>query len=448
MSLMRDYEFYYTQDGSIGLYSYTDEDVYHSKFGALSEAWEKFILPADINKKLNNQPDIRVLDICYGIGYNTKALMSFVINSDEKFLRKNNFLKKILNKIIKFLKKIFLCASNIASIGINKIFKTHIELSLPIEKIDVNNLISKIHIDCLEINEELVKISPLLKTINYRMKNKKEIAELLDLKFNKDYDRLNKKFRLHKYVNFILINALINHYKEDYFTEDFKKVISAKSKRRFLDKSMLEYTRYKQNSWYNLLPIATLTAFLHNIYYAYLSKRDKNIDFKRISELFELNFYIKDARKTILEIKGEYDYVFMDAFTFSKAPELWSVEFIKEIYNHLSDSGVIMTYSNSAIVRNTFLENNFYVGKILDKKTGKYIGTIASKNKFLIKYPLSPFEIGLCNTKAGIPYHDLGLSHDKKYILKQRETEFNRSNLISSSAYIKKYKARSTNNEE
>ncbi len=82
---MRDYEFYYTQDGSVGLYSYADDDVYHSKFGALTEAWEKFILPAHIEKKLNQQPEIRVLDVCYGIGYNTKALMSFIINSDEKF---------------------------------------------------------------------------------------------------------------------------------------------------------------------------------------------------------------------------------------------------------------------------------------------------------------------------------------------------------------------------
>ena len=40
----RDYEFYYTQDGSIGLYSYADDDVYHSKFGALTEAWEKFVI--------------------------------------------------------------------------------------------------------------------------------------------------------------------------------------------------------------------------------------------------------------------------------------------------------------------------------------------------------------------------------------------------------------------
>ena len=80
---MRDYEFYYTQDGSIGLYSYADDDVYHSKFGAVTEAWEKFILPSKLDKLININEEIKVLDVCYGIGYNTKALMSYVINNNE-----------------------------------------------------------------------------------------------------------------------------------------------------------------------------------------------------------------------------------------------------------------------------------------------------------------------------------------------------------------------------
>ena len=160
---MRDYEFYYTQDGSVGLYSYADDDVYHSKFGALTEAWEKFILPAHIERKLNQQPEIRVLDVCYGIGYNTKALMSFVINSDEKILKQKNILKKIKIVSKNFLKKL-LSKLSIVSIDINN-FKLLNKLLLePIETINKNNL-STVHIDCLDINEELVKISPFLKTI-------------------------------------------------------------------------------------------------------------------------------------------------------------------------------------------------------------------------------------------------------------------------------------------
>ena len=90
---MRDYEFYYTQDGSVGLYSYADDDVYHSKFGAVTEAWEKFLLPSNLSKIINTKEEIKVLDVCYGIGYNTKALMSFVINKNENFLKKENFIK-------------------------------------------------------------------------------------------------------------------------------------------------------------------------------------------------------------------------------------------------------------------------------------------------------------------------------------------------------------------
>lgn len=439
---MRDYEFYYTQDGSIGLYSYADDDVYHSKFGALSEAWEKFILPAQIDKKLNNQDEIRVLDVCYGIGYNTKAFMSFVINSDEKFLKQKNILKKFLEKFLKIINSTL----NIVSIGINKTFGKQLKLLLPLETI--NNKLSKISIDCLEINDELVKISPLLKSVGRRKKNKKEITELLDLKFNNDYDCINKKYKLHKYVNLILANAISEYYKTDYLTKELQENINNKSKKQFFDKFMLRYVKFLQNSRYNLWSVCNLSTFLHNIYYGYLSKRYKNIDFKRIDGLFKLSFHVKDARKTILEIKGDYDYILLDAFTYSKAPELWSLEFIAEIYQHLSDNGIIMTYSNSALVRNTFLENNLYVGKILDNKTGKFIGTVASKNKQLIEHPLTNFEIGLCATKAGIPYHDPGLNLDKKEILKRREHEFKTSELISSSLYMKSRKNRKEDDEE
>ncbi len=476
---MRDYEFYYTQDGSVGLYSYADDDVYHSKFGALTEAWEKFILPAHIEKKLNQQPEIRVLDVCYGIGYNTKALMSFIINSDEKFLKQKNIFQKI-KIVLKKILKTFLYRLNIVSIDNNNAKWLNKVLSIPIETINEDN-ISSIKIDCLDINEELVKISPLLKTIvtpqeiftnvvppifecfetywkikkflakislNFAPKNKKEIRELLELKFNKDYDEIAKEYKIHKYVNYILIDSLVDHYKQNYITKEFKKNIKEKSKKKFFNFSLVNYAQFKQNFRYNLLTRFNLFAFLHNIYYDHLSIRYKKSRFKPFSKLFKLNFYINDARKTILNIKGEYDFIFLDAFTYSKAPELWSVEFMAELYKHLSQDGIIMTYSNSALVRNTFLENNFYVGKILDEKTGKFIGTVAAKEKLLIEYPLSSYEIGLCATKAGIPYHDPNLNFDKKEILKRREHEFNTSELISSSMYMKIRKSRSNQNEE
>lgn len=474
---MRDYDFYYTKDGSIGLYSYVDDDVYHSKYGAISEAWEKFIIPSGIDKKLNECQNIKVLDICYGIGYNTKALMSYVINKNEKFLYKKNIFEKFLNKIKKIKnnfknkKRDFLI--NNETIDNDNIYVNNKILSPSndtIESKEMNNLFTKIKIDCLDINSELVKISPLLKTVitpqeffcrimprffdcfdfyweirlflskitfKFLPKNKKEIKDLLDLKFNNNYDILDNEYRIHEFVNYILLDSLTEQFKDNYFNNELKKIITSKKKKRFFERNLLNYAKFKQNSRYNLISKSNLTAFLHNIYYDHLSNRYKKASFNKAKELFKLNFYIDDARKSILNLTGQYDLIFLDAFTYSKAPELWTVEFIAELYQKLSPKGVIMTYSNSALVRNTFLENNFYIGKIYNKKTNTYTGTIAAKEKSLIEHPLTNFEVGLCNTKAGIPYHDPTLSLTKQQILKQREYEFKNSELLTSSQYMK-----------
>lgn len=458
---MRDYEFYYTQDGSVGLYSYTDDDVYHSKFGALTEAWEKFVIPSGIDNKLNTTEKIRVLDVCYGVGYNTKALMSYVINSEEKLLKRKNIFFKIFSVIKNFLKK-FISKLGIDTIGNDN----NNNLLEPIE----TNIITNLDIDCLDINEELVKISPFLKTIltpqeiftkivpkifncfdtywtikNFLAKhslktvpkNYKIITEKLNLKFDNQYEEIRNEYKIHKFVNFILADKLIDKYKDDYINKKMKLTLKEKRKKRFFDKSLIKYANFKQDFRYNLLSRLNLFAFLHNIYYEYLSKRYKKAKFKDAERLFNINFYVNDARKSILEINKQYDYIFLDAFTYSKAPELWSVEFIAELYKRLASTGILLTYSNSALVRKTFLENNLYVGKIYNDKTGKFIGTVAAKDKSLIKHPLTSFEIGLCNTKAGIPYRDPSLNLPKETILKRREYEFKTSDLMSSSKYMK-----------
>lgn len=97
---------YITQDGSIGLYNTELSEVYHSKFGAKKEAYQKFIKPCF---DISNRP-LKILDICYGIGYNTKcALENFrnivlidCVETDEKLAKKSfefEYDKKI-NKII------------------------------------------------------------------------------------------------------------------------------------------------------------------------------------------------------------------------------------------------------------------------------------------------------------------------------------------------------------
>jgi len=476
---MRDYEFYYTQDGSIGLYSYTDSDVYHSKYGALTEAWEKFVLPSNLDKLINTKKNINVLDICYGVGYNTKALMSYIINKNEKFLIKKNIFEKI-NFLNNKKEKNFSdnkyndskYKNNINSFGEN------LSLSIDSEQTEL----STYNIDCLDINEELVKISPFLKTVftpqeiytkivpkfldcfetywiirkklakftlKIALKNRKKITELLDLKYNNDYDLLNSSYKINNYVNYILINSLLNKYKDNYIDKELKLKFNDNLNKRFFDRSNIKYADFNQKFKYNLMYKFNLLAFLHNIYYRYFTIRYKNINFKAAERLFNLNFEVGDARKTIFRLNKQYDLIYLDAFTNSKAPELWTVEFISELYDRLSPRGLLITYSNSASVRNTLLENNFYLGKIVDEKSGKSIGTIAAKDKAMIKIPLSNYEIGLCNTKSGIPYHDPGLCKDREYILALREYDFENSDLMTATKYMRSRMSRkeSSNND-
>ena len=67
---------YFTNDGSVGLFSPEADDIYHSTYGALTEAYEKFILPANLDDLFKRKSEIKVLDICFGIGYNTKSLIN------------------------------------------------------------------------------------------------------------------------------------------------------------------------------------------------------------------------------------------------------------------------------------------------------------------------------------------------------------------------------------
>ena len=62
-----------TADNSTGLYSEEYKDIFHSVTGALDEAYQKFVIPA---QNLNTKSRLNILDVCYGIGYNTKAMLN------------------------------------------------------------------------------------------------------------------------------------------------------------------------------------------------------------------------------------------------------------------------------------------------------------------------------------------------------------------------------------
>ena len=65
----------FTADGSFSLHSDSFAESFHSSDGALEEANSKFVLPAQLDRFPDGR-DLRVLDVCFGLGYNTAALMS------------------------------------------------------------------------------------------------------------------------------------------------------------------------------------------------------------------------------------------------------------------------------------------------------------------------------------------------------------------------------------
>lgn len=70
-----------TQDGTYTFFSTEFEETFHSVRGARAEAFQKFTEATCLAQKAQNLPadfSIRLLDVCYGLGYNTAAALETI----------------------------------------------------------------------------------------------------------------------------------------------------------------------------------------------------------------------------------------------------------------------------------------------------------------------------------------------------------------------------------
>ncbi len=372
---MKDFYPYITNDGSVGLYSKEFDDIYHSTYGAYAEAWEKFVLPADLDFYFKNYKEINVLDICYGIGYNTKSLVQKYYN----------------------------------------------------DTIHSDNI--KLNIKAVDTDKELMFLSPFF-TCCAKRKPKDENLPTEKVK-HLSSDKIEKQYEYDNFINLILIEKLAQKF-PDFLTKDFlKKEYSA-----FFDKMSVNLYKNRIAD----TPLRAFSTFLHNIYYLNISTRYKKALKALKIGAFDIDYACDDARKVIKEDNKIYQLIFLDAFTPVKCPCLWSVDFFKLLYQRLDDNGRILTYSNSAQVRNAFQAAGFHVGKIFNERAGKYTGTIAVKNSSFIYYPLSEYDLSLMKTRAGIFYRDENLNALNEAIIERHKIEVENSPLISSSKFIKEYR--------
>lgn len=67
-----------TADGSVTFFSPEFTETFHSSSGARQEAEQKFVMPSGLRAIAQQQDQLTILDVCYGLGYNSAAALEMV----------------------------------------------------------------------------------------------------------------------------------------------------------------------------------------------------------------------------------------------------------------------------------------------------------------------------------------------------------------------------------
>ncbi len=346
MGYFEDIKFELTQDSSVGLFDKKIGDIFHSKTGALTEANEKFINPV-LRVLSNFTSNLNVLDICFGIGYNTKALFE-----------------------------------NLNGYNIN--------------------------VDALEYNKNFIFLSPFIK------------------------DEINNDD-----LKLFLLSQIFLSVQENYDIAAVLAAITSGEYNEFISPFTLAYIKQLNIKSDIINPLTDKQAFLHNIYYNYISQSMKcYVKPTKYADSF-INFFLGDARKSILTTNRMYDIVFLDAFSPQKDPTLWTIDFLSVLKLKMKQNSILLSYSKSVPFRSALLQLGFYVGKTILNNSD--MGTVASLNSFLVQNKLSKEDLNVIETRSGIPYRDINLSLPPNDIIINRSIEGAASNRISRTQFQKMY---------
>lgn len=142
-------------------------------------------------------------------------------------------------------------------------------------------------------------------------------------------------------------------------------------------------------------------------------------------EHFSVTVLEGDARRTVQMLEGDvFQAIFHDPYSPSKNPELWTVDFFRELLRLAKDGCMLTTYSSAAQIRSALLEAGFAVGKGpgMGKKRE---GTIAAKGGYIEAFSEDEWA-KLRLKKQSVPYRDPGLSSSREEILQRRREEMKR----------------------
>lgn len=148
------------------------------------------------------------------------------------------------------------------------------------------------------------------------------------------------------------------------------------------------------------------------------------------SDRLDAQLLIGDARQQIQAVVARgflADAIFLDPFSPPRCPQLWTVEFLREVTACLKLNGRLATYSCAAAVRAALVQNGLYIGAT--QAIGRrWPGTVASRSDANLP-PLSQQEREHLKTRAAVPYRDRALSLTAAEIQADRLVEQQRSPL-------------------
>lgn len=144
----------------------------------------------------------------------------------------------------------------------------------------------------------------------------------------------------------------------------------------------------------------------------------------KIPNNIDINVFIEDARVSVQKLKDNtYDAIFLDPFSQTMAPELFTSDLFKEFMRLIKYDGIVATYTSSAPVRGGFFEAGFHVGEgpVFGRFQG---GTIASPNPDSLEKSLNiNDERRIALSDVGVPFRDSTLSKSSDEINKIRADE-------------------------
>jgi tRNA U34 5-methylaminomethyl-2-thiouridine-forming methyltransferase MnmC len=123
-----------------------------------------------------------------------------------------------------------------------------------------------------------------------------------------------------------------------------------------------------------------------------------------------------DARQTVRALEDSHFHaIFHDPYSPAKNPELWTLEFFRELFRTAKDGCVLTTYSSAPQIRAALVEAGFIVGKGpgMGKKRE---GTIAAKTYGIVPFDASEIA-ALRALKRATSYRDANLSESREEIL-------------------------------